>query len=169
MLAVYWAIQTVTTVGYGDVGPVNTAEKIYVVAAMIMGVAIFSYVLGTMCTLLAGFKSAEADFQQKMDTMLTYLNSHKKRIPSPLRRRALDYCFYARESANSVFTEDDARNAREMLSEHLQLQVLALAFQKVSSHVPPGCPRALTSSRRWYILGFFDFAGVTAHLLCGAL
>ena len=28
VLSVYWAIQTVTTVGYGDVGPVNTGTSL---------------------------------------------------------------------------------------------------------------------------------------------
>jgi len=123
ILSIYWAIETVTTVGYGDVGPVSTSEKLYVIIAMAMGVAVFSYVLGTMCTLLAGFKTGETAFQARMDTMLTFLNAHEDKIPDTLRRKALDYCFYARDSANSVFNESDVKNANDLLSEDMQKQV----------------------------------------------
>lgn len=45
--AVEWAMQTITTVGYGNVATVSTDEKVFVVFGMMAGAAIFSYVIGT--------------------------------------------------------------------------------------------------------------------------
>jgi voltage-gated potassium channel len=47
-LAMWWAIQTVTTVGYGDVVPGSTAGKVIGSFLMLGGLALFAVVTGTI-------------------------------------------------------------------------------------------------------------------------
>lgn len=42
----YWAAQTVTTVGYGDISARTVAERIYAITAQIGGGFVFSVVIG---------------------------------------------------------------------------------------------------------------------------
>ncbi len=46
--SLYWAITTMTTVGYGDIAPVNSSEKIIVMMCMVVACLTFSYILGTI-------------------------------------------------------------------------------------------------------------------------
>jgi len=45
---VYWACQTLTTVGYGDFGAFNSWEIILTIIWMAIGVAFYSIVVGTL-------------------------------------------------------------------------------------------------------------------------
>jgi voltage-gated potassium channel len=47
-LAMWWAIQTVTTVGYGDVVPGSTVGKVIASLLMLGGLALFAVVTGTI-------------------------------------------------------------------------------------------------------------------------
>lgn len=47
-LAMWWAIQTVTTVGYGDVVPGSTVGKVIASFLMLGGLALFAVVTGTI-------------------------------------------------------------------------------------------------------------------------
>lgn len=51
--SVYWAMSTMTTVGYGDVTPIQTKEKLIAMAGMIVGVTAFAYVTGSASLLLS--------------------------------------------------------------------------------------------------------------------
>ena len=46
--AFYWSITTMVTVGYGDLVPVTSAERVYTVIAMIISSALFGYSLNTV-------------------------------------------------------------------------------------------------------------------------
>jgi len=48
--AMYWAIVTCTTVGYGDIVPINTYEKTLSILILILGVAFFSFILSDLAT-----------------------------------------------------------------------------------------------------------------------
>ena len=52
MLSVYWALATMTTVGYGDVGPVNHDERLFALVAAMIGGIVFSYSLGSITQLI---------------------------------------------------------------------------------------------------------------------
>lgn len=46
MAALYWSSMTVTTIGYGDVSPKTTGERIVAVICMFVGGAIYAYIIG---------------------------------------------------------------------------------------------------------------------------
>jgi len=52
--ALYWSVMTITTIGYGDVTPVNLGEMMFMLVGMVLGAAIFSFVVGTCCSLIEG-------------------------------------------------------------------------------------------------------------------
>lgn len=49
---IYWSLQTLTTVGFGDVGAYTVTEKLYCLAWMIFGVGIYSFTFGNLSALL---------------------------------------------------------------------------------------------------------------------
>ena len=44
----YWGFTTLTTVGYGDIVPVNNDERIFVVVMEFVGLTVFGMVIGTI-------------------------------------------------------------------------------------------------------------------------
>jgi len=49
--SVYWAFTTITTVGYGDIKPTNDYEKLYSIIIMVIGAALFSFIVGNVSNL----------------------------------------------------------------------------------------------------------------------
>jgi voltage-gated potassium channel Kch len=49
-LAVWWAIQTVTTVGYGDIVPTHTVGRIVAGVVMLTGIALITVVSGAVAS-----------------------------------------------------------------------------------------------------------------------
>lgn len=51
-IAFYWALQTLTTVGFGDITIISMSERLFAVTWMIIGIAFYSYAIGNMTTLI---------------------------------------------------------------------------------------------------------------------
>ena len=49
----YWAFQTLTTVGYGDIAPQTTVEMIISICWMLTGVGVYSFTIGNLSTILS--------------------------------------------------------------------------------------------------------------------
>lgn len=60
VVSFYFTIETVTTVGYGDYGPYNTFERIYLTALFIAGVISFSYATGSLSSIISSADEFEA-------------------------------------------------------------------------------------------------------------
>ncbi|XP_011081924.1 potassium channel AKT1 [Sesamum indicum] len=50
--SVYWSIVTITTIGYGDLHPVNTGEMIFDIFYMFFAIGLGSYTIGNMTNLI---------------------------------------------------------------------------------------------------------------------
>lgn len=63
MTALYWSLVTMTTAGYGDIYPVTAAEKVYGIFCAIAACGVFSYVVGSVESIVDSSSTLIADFQ----------------------------------------------------------------------------------------------------------
>jgi voltage-gated potassium channel Kch len=61
-LGMWWAIQTVTTVGYGDVVPGQTAGKVIASVLMLGGLSLYAVVTGVITSALVARAQADSAF-----------------------------------------------------------------------------------------------------------
>ncbi|MFN9956670.1 MAG: ion channel, partial [bacterium] len=50
--AVYWAVSTLCTVGYGDITPNNDTQMMYATVVMICGYVLFAWLIGNIASIL---------------------------------------------------------------------------------------------------------------------
>eukprot|EP01029_Cantina_marsupialis_P016281 TRINITY_DN3621_c0_g1_i6.p1 TRINITY_DN3621_c0_g1~~TRINITY_DN3621_c0_g1_i6.p1 ORF type:complete len:377 (-),score=79.50 TRINITY_DN3621_c0_g1_i6:79-1209(-) len=82
LLSIYWAFTTMSTVGYGDVVPATTGERFFGCFALLLGVCIFAYVVGSIASLFDNEGIAE----RKMMDMKAFLR--ERPLPNSLKFRS---------------------------------------------------------------------------------
>ena len=58
----YFAFTSLSTVGFGDIHPKSDIERLLVAAILLIGVAVFSYIMGTFISILDQHTNLNADF-----------------------------------------------------------------------------------------------------------
>lgn len=94
--SVYWSLTTVATIGYGDITPNGTAQVLYTMLVMLIGVGVFSFAIGSVAGLLANLDAAKLEHRRKMEKVHGFLEYHG--LPAALRSRVLAYYRYVHES-----------------------------------------------------------------------
>lgn len=69
LVSVYWALQTLTTVGYGDVHTRSVYEQLAAIIWMIIGVGFFSFTIGNMASIFNQIDIKAAHLQQKLSIL----------------------------------------------------------------------------------------------------
>lgn len=76
-IAVYWAIQTITTVGYGDISSKNTTERLFCGLMMVVGVVAFSFANGSLTSIIQNYDVQNADYNSKLETLNKIYQDYK--------------------------------------------------------------------------------------------
>merc|ERR1719478_95843 len=87
--AVYWAITTTATVGYGDFVPTTNAERIYAMFAMIVGAAFYGYMIGIITSQVAEGDAHAKAYYERMKKISAWCDHQE--FPRTLRRRVRRY------------------------------------------------------------------------------
>jgi len=53
LVSIYWALQTVTTVGFGDIGITHIEEYLLVIFWMLFGVSVYTFTIGIVSSIIA--------------------------------------------------------------------------------------------------------------------
>ena len=65
--SLYWTVATMTTIGYGDIVPVNAAERLIACGVMVLAAATFGYVVGNMSALILNMDPSSARKLEDME------------------------------------------------------------------------------------------------------
>ncbi|XWS17181.1 hypothetical protein CRYUN_Cryun33cG0046100 [Craigia yunnanensis] len=85
--SMYWSITTLTTVGYGDLHPVNTREMIFDIFYMLFNLGLTAYLIGNMTNLVVHGTSRTRRFRDTIQAASSF--SHRNQLPPRLQDQML--------------------------------------------------------------------------------
>jgi len=128
--AFYWTVTTLTTIGYGDITPSTPVQFIYVIFIMLMGAAIYGFIIGNIANIIANIDVAKSQFREKLENIDTFLKY--RGIPSELQKRIHDYYDYLWDSRRGY---EESKLLRDLPSS-LKTQVAFFLNRDIIEKVP---------------------------------
>lgn len=129
--AIYWAITTLTTTGYGDIRPISLYEKVYAVLTMVFSAAFFSVIIGKIGMAIAMVDRDAQHHKTCTQSMNRYLR--KAQVPPQTIYRALRYMDYVWETRKTCNTFD--KNLLNSFSEPLKKEISEHIYGPVMAEV----------------------------------
>jgi CRP-like cAMP-binding protein len=86
ILTLYWSVVTFTTVGYGDLSPVNAAEQIFGMIYMLFNIILMSYIIGSITLLVVKNDEATGMYRDNLETLYSYCTANGL-LDDPLYKR----------------------------------------------------------------------------------
>lgn len=117
--AVYWALTTLATIGYGDIVPVTTLEKILSMFWMVFAVYFLSFGISSLTSMISQIESKEKIIEDRLLCVDEFFKVIKlsKRVKHKLRRTV-------RNSSEIVtFSRDDRKNLFDILPMKMKLEL----------------------------------------------
>ncbi|MEO5330122.1 MAG: ion transporter [Magnetococcus sp. THC-1_WYH] len=88
--AFYWLIVTVATVGYGDITPQNDISRLYATLVMLVGIAMYGTIIGSVSTTIANTNAQKQRRRDKFAALADFM----KRYDIPLKTQNDIFQFY---------------------------------------------------------------------------
>jgi len=117
----YFSVMTMSTIGYGDISPVTSIERVVACIMMLVGAGIYAYVVGSITTTVQSMEAATRKYQELMDQLNQFLDENN--VQQDLRVQARKY-FRTRSQAGNLV---DWRELLNELSPDLREQIAAMS------------------------------------------
>lgn len=102
--SLYWAVTTLTTVGYGDITPDTNFTKLYTMGVMLIGVGVYGVIIGQISRLMMLADKYTEVKKEKMNGLHQYMRHYN--IPSSLQKQV--YSFYNHLLEKNIAQEDSS-------------------------------------------------------------
>jgi len=96
-LASYWAMMTVTGVGYGDIVPTNKREYMVCCIFMLCAGFVWAFVVGAVVSLLSAVDTHIVEFRQNSDNLNAFVK--EQMVPLPIQRKLRRFILESRHIA----------------------------------------------------------------------
>eukprot|EP01038_Epipyxis_sp_PR26KG_P011450 gene11450-15340_t len=104
LISLYFTFTTLTTVGYGDITPINMEEKILTVVVVVIGASVFGYVISNVSALVDGLNHRDYQATMRLSEITQYLQ--EKKVAKSLSKDILDH-FRHYFKNSTAFSEDE--------------------------------------------------------------
>lgn len=85
----YWAVTTLTTIGYGDITPHDNVGRIFTCFIMIIGVGMYGIVIGNISRMIASADRYKEQSREKINDLLMFMKHYQ--VPLKLQRAAINH------------------------------------------------------------------------------
>jgi hypothetical protein len=128
--SLYWAVTTLTTIGYGDITPQTNAARLFCMVIMILGVGVYGIVIGNVANMIQNANRYKEQNREKIHELSSFLKYYK--IPDRLQSACYDYY-------NHIFSQRLSDNDSKIISDlphALQQELQTYMNMKLISKVP---------------------------------
>jgi CRP-like cAMP-binding protein len=121
ILSLYWTFTIMSTVGYGDIYPTTTPERLLNIFVILLGASMFGYMIANVSSLIQSLNSSDAVMNDKIASITEYLD--EKQCPHKLQDAVIKHFrnFYKHASpfdVDTMLTRLPQRLANEVLLIH---------------------------------------------------
>lgn len=108
-LSLYWAVTTLTTVGYGDITPQTNLARVYTMGVMLFGVSIFGLLISHFFRMMMIADKYTEEKKEKMNSLKEFMRYYH--IPNSLQKQV--FSFYNHLLTQNV-TEEDSQIVKDL-------------------------------------------------------
>ena len=124
--SLYWVVETLSTVGYGETNPTTNFQYIYAMVIMLFGVGMYGFIIGNVANILSKSNPARTQFFSNLDQLKTFVNY--RNIPVRLQKQIRDYYNYIWKKKlgfdESVFLSSLPQGLQNEVSVYLKREIL---------------------------------------------
>jgi len=128
--ACYWVLVTMSTVGYGDITPKSSAERVFSCMVILLGAFVWAYIIGSFSATLNSMDRDKARYDEQMRSIKAMMKFHD--VPVALVDR-IDSFFEYKFESKTLF--DDA-HIYEVLPARLRADLILHRFKDIINMIP---------------------------------
>eukprot|EP00419_Tripos_fusus_P001307 CAMPEP_0172696424 /NCGR_PEP_ID=MMETSP1074-20121228/28041_1 /TAXON_ID=2916 /ORGANISM="Ceratium fusus, Strain PA161109" /LENGTH=700 /DNA_ID=CAMNT_0013517173 /DNA_START=38 /DNA_END=2138 /DNA_ORIENTATION=- len=125
LISMYFTIYTITSVGYGDIGPKNTVETFISIIIIIASGVSWAILLGQVCGVVAGLGEEESDFRSVMDGLNSMMQD--RLLPHDMRLRLRKFFLASKLAQRRAYRQ---QRLIRLMSPGLQGEVVMMMNQR---------------------------------------
>ncbi|CBN78925.1 hypothetical protein Esi_0155_0068 [Ectocarpus siliculosus] len=131
--SVYWALTTLTTVGYGDLSARTPPEQIYSMAVQIVGVSWYGYIVGTWASILNSFDRKDKEQRSKMREVVAF--SKAAGLPPEMAKKVRQHFRFALYRQDNWITFNEQELVSDMPA-GLRADVITYVHANLIAQIP---------------------------------
>ncbi|KAF4674306.1 hypothetical protein FOL47_009458 [Perkinsus chesapeaki] len=122
--ALYWSFATMTTVGYGEIHPVNSEEQLFGMLTMLLACGVFAFFIGNIGGLVRALDSESEMFRAKNKAVKRFLT--ERQVPAELQSKVNRYLRFLWANGRGMAAEKKTKEEGilSMMSKHLRGEVM---------------------------------------------
>ncbi|MBF0615077.1 MAG: cyclic nucleotide-binding domain-containing protein [Magnetococcales bacterium] len=134
----YWTVTTMASVGYGDITPQTNAGRIFAMFVMLLGVAVYAFIIGHISTLIVNVNLLRKQNKEKIEQLAAFMQQYD--LPSTLQNDIFSfYRHYLMEhsAGGASILKDLPNKLSDRIHQHVNIYLLRRCplFKKASQEL----------------------------------
>jgi len=128
IIVIYFAFTTLSTVGFGDFNPKSELERIITTFILLIGVAIFSFIMGDFISILMSYQTVTADNEDSENLskwlgLLAHFNKNRPLSKDMTKRFEQYFEYYWQHDKNYAIQRDMDQRFMSELPKHIKRDI----------------------------------------------